>query len=344
MDTRLRKPWMVAVWPGMGGVAQIAGSYLVRQLGAEAIGELDAAAWFDPQSISVKGGLMQAPEKPHSAFFAWKDPAGERDLLILIADRQPSHQGYRYSEALLEVAAQHGVERVFTFAAMATQILPSAPPHVFAVSTREELLTELHRDSVRLLEEGEVSGLNGVFIAAAAARGLPAICLLGEFPFFAASVPNPKASAAVLRVFTALSGTKLDMTAIDSDAREIERGLTRHLEGLQRAARRAARAAQGEEPAEDEESGEESDDTGDEEEAEEAATGEAEGGEPRGGAEARAPRLKPIPPEVLERIEQLFAQTSKDRARALDLKAELDRHGLFKRFEDRFLDLFKQAG
>jgi hypothetical protein len=31
------------------------------------------------------------------------------------------------------------------------------------------------------------------------------------------------------------------------------------------------------------------------------------------------------------------------REAALELKAELDRHGLFKRYEDRFLDLFKRA-
>jgi hypothetical protein len=47
---------------------------------------------------------------------------------------------------------------------------------------------------------------------------------------------------------------------------------------------------------------------------------------------------------VRERIEQLFAATREDRSKALELKAELDRFELFKQFEDRFLDLFKQAG
>jgi hypothetical protein len=44
-----------------------------------------------------------------------------------------------------------------------------------------------------------------------------------------------------------------------------------------------------------------------------------------------------------ERIEQLFAMAAGDRAKALELKAELDRHGLFRVYEDRFLDLFRQG-
>ena len=33
-NIELRDPWLVAVWPGMGGIAQIAGQFLVRELGA----------------------------------------------------------------------------------------------------------------------------------------------------------------------------------------------------------------------------------------------------------------------------------------------------------------------
>jgi hypothetical protein len=44
------------------------------------------------------------------------------------------------------------------------------------------------------------------------------------------------------------------------------------------------------------------------------------------------------------RIEELFAQTAKDRSKAFELKQELDRLGVFKEYEDRFLDLFKKPG
>ena len=306
MERELKSPWLIAVWPGMGGVAQIAGTYLARQLGAQPIGELDPQQFFEAQSVAVKGGLVQPGGLPRSVFYAWRNPGDGRDLIVLLCERQPEHDAARYSQALLEIVEKYAVERVLTFAAMATPIHPTAEPRVFAVATNADLLPELLRDGVTLLDDGEITGLNGVFISVAASRGIPSICLLGEFPFFAAPVPNPKASAAVLRVFSALSGVEVDLTEILADARKIERGLAQHLEGLQRAAQLAAPILEMPESTESAETGSTKD--------------------------------------VLERMESLFARARSDRSTALELKAELDRQGLFKLYEDRFLDLFKQAG
>jgi hypothetical protein len=47
----------------------------------------------------------------------------------------------------------------------------------------------------------------------------------------------------------------------------------------------------------------------------------------------------------MERVEKLFEEASGDREKAVLLKQELDRWGLFHLYEDRFLDLFeKQRG
>ena len=44
-----------------------------------------------------------------------------------------------------------------------------------------------------------------------------------------------------------------------------------------------------------------------------------------------------------DRIERLFEEAEMDRKRAVSLKEELDRLGVFEDYEDRFLDLFKRA-
>jgi hypothetical protein len=46
----------------------------------------------------------------------------------------------------------------------------------------------------------------------------------------------------------------------------------------------------------------------------------------------------------MRRIEELFAQAEKDRSRAFELKTELDRLGVFRQYEDKFLGLFKEKG
>jgi len=48
-----------------------------------------------------------------------------------------------------------------------------------------------------------------------------------------------------------------------------------------------------------------------------------------------------VPGYVFREIEELFGKAEKDRSVVNKLKEELDRWKLFSRYEDRFLDLFK---
>ncbi|MFO0826122.1 MAG: hypothetical protein U0792_23900 [Gemmataceae bacterium] len=53
---------------------------------------------------------------------------------------------------------------------------------------------------------------------------------------------------------------------------------------------------------------------------------------------AAARNAVPRPAQIEESIEA----ATKDRSKAFELKQELDRLGIFKQYEDRFLDLFKK--
>ena len=44
---KLKRPWLVAVWPGMGSVALSAGYYLMAKLGMRQLGEIAAEDLFD---------------------------------------------------------------------------------------------------------------------------------------------------------------------------------------------------------------------------------------------------------------------------------------------------------
>lgn len=317
MDRELRHPWLVAAWPGMGVVGFGAAAHLVNALEAKPVAEVDPHGYFDLERVQVSRGVLQRVRLPRTVFHAWRDPAGARDLLVLLGEAQPQARGYEFCEEVLRTARDLGVERVITFAAMAAVIDPRADPRVLAVTTAPEgeLHEELRRARVSVLEEGEIGGLNGVILAAAAAHGLPGVCLLGEFPYFATSLPNPKASRAVVQAFSRLAGVPVDVTTLDAETEEVERGLVELLEKLEHEVDEV-KEADVTPPTADE----------DEDEQEEGSESElADGGASR------------------RRIEALFERARADRHAALELKAELDRQGLFKKYEDRFLDLFKRA-
>jgi proteasome assembly chaperone (PAC2) family protein len=303
----------------MGHVALNAGIYLLAKLGMTAFAEYDAPDLFDVDQVEVKGGIVQPGRRPRNRFFRWTDPAGKHDLVVFLGEAQPPAGKYAFCRQLVSFAKDLGVERVFTFAAMATRMHPSAKSRVFGAATDETNLSELRRLELDVLEDGNIGGLNGVLLGAAAEAGLNGACLLGEMPHVFAQLPFPKASHAILEAFTTLSGIDVDLTELAEQAQEVERQLGELL------ARAEEQAASGELDEEDEE-GFQPEGT-EEEEAEE---------EPEDTPQPAKPKRS--------QIERLFEQAAKDRSKAFELKQELDRLGVFSEYEDRFLDLFKKPG
>jgi proteasome assembly chaperone (PAC2) family protein len=309
-EIRLNKPWLVAVWPGMGHVAINAGYYLMAKLGMHLLAEVAARELFDVEHVEVKGGLIRTGRLPRSRFFAWGDPSGRHDLVVFIGEAQPPVGKYAFCRRLIEIARELGVERVFTFAAMGTAMHPDHDARVFGAATDEETLAELKRVELEILDDGQIGGLNGVLLGAAAEAGLRGACLLGEMPHIFAQLPFPKASLAVLEVFTVIAGLELDTTELSEQARDMEQKLGELLAQVER-------TYESQMPTEEEE--------------------ETVQPEP---AEAEEERLRP---EDMRHLEGLFERAARDRSVAYELKRELDRLGVYPEYEDRFLDLFKRS-
>ncbi|MDX1930956.1 MAG: PAC2 family protein [Pirellulaceae bacterium] len=311
-NRKLNHPWLVAVWPGMGNVALSAGYYLLAKLGMYQLAEFTAGGLFDVDQIEVKDGLILPPERPRSRFYAWQSPEGVRDLVVFIGEAQPPLGKFSFCESLVDYALDLGVEQVFTFAAMATQMHPHHDSRVFGAATHDDKLQTLQvlGLQVEMLDEGHIGGLNGVLLGVAAEKGLPGICLLGEMPHVFAQLPFPKASLAVLKVFAQMANIHLDFSELAEQAQEIERRLGEFLAKMeQRLSKRES--------------------VSDETDEFTAVTGE------------EAKDEEQLSDSEKDRIEALFRASREDRSKAYELKKVLDEMGVFAEFEDRFLDLFK---
>ncbi len=309
-ELKLNHPWLVAVWPGMGHVAISAGYFLVAKLGMHILAEFSAHELFDVEHVEVKGGLIRMGRLPRSRFFVWKDPNEKHDIVVFTGDAQPPMGRHAFCKRLIEFARQLGVERVYTFAAMATPMHPEHASRVFGAATDDEGLAELRRLELEILEDGQIGGLNGVLLGVAAESKMRGACLLGEMPHIFAQLPFPKASLAVLEAFTTIANIQIDLSELSEQAREVEHKLGELLEKVKEAL----------EDQQDVES------PGDEEVPEFEPASLEEG-----------PSLADR-----EQVEDLFRQAQKNRSKAYELKGVLDRLDLYKEYEDRFLDLFKK--
>lgn len=303
--SQLNAPWLVAVWPGMGGVAVNAGIYLMAKLHMNLLAEFEVSELFDVDHVEVKDGIVQSGRRPRNRLYIWRDPKGKHDLVVFIGEAQPPLGKYAFCQKLMDYAQKFGIERVVTFAAWATQMHPEHDARVCAAATNEAALADLKRLDLEILEDGRIGGLNGVLLGAAAGSGMSGICLLGEMPHIFSQLPFPKASRAILEVFAEMTGVEIDLSEISEQSQILEQQLGELLAQVEQ--------SYGQQAIEEDEESE---------------------------------FLEPVEEETLpaadrRRIEQLFEESAKDRSRAFELKQELDRHGVFDEYEDRFLDLFK---
>jgi uncharacterized protein len=306
--TALAAPVLIAGWPGMGQVGVGAADYLRRRLSAEPYAQIDVTSYVIPDAISVEAGIGRLPDAPKEDIYHVAEPR----LFIFVGDTQLSGEaGLKLAGELLDFAQSHGVGTIYTGAAFAMPVSFRSRPEVFGVATEPALKAGFPLLGVEPLKEGRISGLNGLLLGLAAQRGIAAACFLATMPQYAIETPNPKASRALIEVFQRLLNTTVDMTELDTAVRETDKMLKDFEEKVTTAVQQlkdSLTPGQGREPGEEPE-----------------------------------PDEQPEPHELMAKVEKMFDAAQHDRTKALLLKQELDRLGLFHLYEDRFLDLFDKS-
>jgi proteasome assembly chaperone (PAC2) family protein len=306
-DKHERAPVLIAGWPGMGQVGLGACDYLRQKLGAELYAQIDVSAYYQPDALTVENGLGRMPEPPKQDLYYAKEPP----LFIFEGDTQLNGEpGFKLAAELLDLIEGHGTGTVFTGAAYAMPVSFRQRPEVYGAATDEHLKATFIALGIEPLKEGRISGLNGLLLGLAAQRGLPAACLLATMPQYAIEAPNPKASRALVQVFSRILNTSVDLTEINESVREADR-MFKDFEA------KVTEAIQ---------------------QLKENLGSHAEGHE----GEGHEPDDRPEPHDLMARVETLFDEAQRDRTKAIVLKQELDRWGLFHLYEDRFLDLFEK--
>jgi proteasome assembly chaperone (PAC2) family protein len=143
-EPKLRNPYMVAAWPGMGGVAIIAARYLTEQWDAKELGSIIPESFFDINGVLIEDNLVRDIEFPDNKFYIAKGH-GRRDWIIFIGESQPVMNGYGLANLVVDVATKFEVKKLFTFAAAPTHIYHTKKPRVLAVATKPRLVKWLQK-------------------------------------------------------------------------------------------------------------------------------------------------------------------------------------------------------
>lgn len=204
---------LVCGLPGSGFVGKIGADYLISVLNAKKIAEYRCDT-FPPQvNVKVDGTV----EPPKAELFYAKAENG-RAVLIFTSDAQPSDTSDEYilCENVVKIAKKVGVREVYALAAYITGYFPTVPK-VFGAATDRKMLARLVEKGITAMNEGAITGMNGVVVGMAALYKIRGACLLGETSGY---VLDANASQSVLEALSSVAGIKFDMTKIKSKAEE----------------------------------------------------------------------------------------------------------------------------
>lgn len=236
-------------WPGIGNIGILAIDTLKGLLSAQEFGEIEPWDFFEPYEVTIEGGLLKGLKFPSNKFYFQR--FNDLNVLFFVGQQQPSEPRTRYAQGqkaykmanlVLDVAEKFGCRRVYTSGAAVTQIHHTARPKVWAVPNNIRLVGEVKQYQNTILmseiegrgDQGIITGLNGLMLGVAKKRGLDAVCLMGEIPYYlqAAPWPYPKASKSVLEVITGILELKADLTALEELSQKIEQQIEDFLESL----------------------------------------------------------------------------------------------------------------
>jgi proteasome assembly chaperone (PAC2) family protein len=304
-------PLLLASWTGAGNVGIMAMDYLRRKLNTHIFAQIDMSNFITPESIVVNSGVAFFPETPQSVFYHSHNP----DLIIFESN---AHAGGNYDvdviKSIIELATELKAPRIYTAAALPQSMSHNATPQLLYACNKEHLKNGLESQGILPMPDGMISGLNGLILGFAGLKNIDAVCLLATIPAYASGLSYPRAALEIVKKFMDITDTTIDLDEIKQDIETSDAMFAEVEEKLK------AFFSNGSEVFDEEESYSETPEV----------------------PEPNEKKKDDIPKYVMDRIEKMFIDARKDHEKAQILKTELDKWGLYKLYENRFLDLFEE--
>jgi proteasome assembly chaperone (PAC2) family protein len=217
----LRRPVLVAAfrgWNDGGQGASLGAGFLAKQWEATRFAEIDPESFYDFQAtrpqVTLEEGMTRKLDWPDNGFFHAEIPDADRDAVILLGT-EPNLRWRSFSELVLGLANDLGVERVVTFGSLLADVPHTRPAPVTAAATDETLMEELGLEPSRY--EGP-TGIVGVLLDACRKAEISSLSLWAAVPHYVSLAPSPRAALSLVRRFGELMQLDIDLAELQQAA------------------------------------------------------------------------------------------------------------------------------
>ncbi len=211
-----KNPLIIAGFPGIGLVGNIACQHIIEELKMKYAGSIDSR-YFPPLAV-LFNGIIFMPVRIYESV--------EKGTVIIISDI-PIHPtaSYDVSKALIDWVQSINGESIVSIAGIAT---PTGERRVFGGATSDEMLEKI-KDKTEIFQVGTISGISGSIMTECFIRNIPAMSLLGETP---GPNPDPRAAVEVVKAINNVFDLSINTERLVSQAEQIELELSKLAEQI----------------------------------------------------------------------------------------------------------------
>jgi hypothetical protein len=225
---QLRRPFAIAGfggWIDAGFAATGAIKYLVDQLDATRVAELDPEEFYAftdtrPRVTHPAPGQRE-PVWPKVEWYTVRMPEESAHDLVLFTAPEPNLRWRSFTDVCLDVFQRLGTETLVSFGAVLAPIHHRATPPMRGWATADQLRALLRRRHIGSGRYEGPTGITTVLMASARERGLPAFSLSTSSPSYLTEMPNPRASAALLRMAGEVGGVTFPLLDLEAESRVV---------------------------------------------------------------------------------------------------------------------------
>jgi proteasome assembly chaperone (PAC2) family protein len=227
----LADPVMVVALDGYidaGFAAANAVGTMLEGSGYVTVASFDTDALLDYRSrrptVHLTNGVTTGLTWPSIELRAAVDFRGNEALFLVGAE--PDHLWRAFSAAMVTLAHQFGVREVIGLGAYPAAVPHTRPVRVVATASDGDLANRVGTVLGRIDVPG---GVHAAIEAAAADEGLPALGLWAQVPHYAAGLPYPEASNALISALGEYGGVSFPFGTLTEDAGVTRQRLDSHL-------------------------------------------------------------------------------------------------------------------
>lgn len=231
----LRNPVLVlgiGGWVDAGEAATGSTQYLMKKLKARVFAEIPIARFHVFQTpgqlslrpeIRIEDGILKEHRFPQNQFFRSTVPDADSDLILLLGT-EPNLNWEEYASAILDLAGQFAVSRIYLLGGVLDTTPHTREPHISCLCSSEELKEEMRPYGMPFVNYEGPGRFGTTLLHICQTREIPMVCLTASATYYhefnIVIARNPKAIRAVVRRLTRLLGLSLDISDLD---REVER-------------------------------------------------------------------------------------------------------------------------